>query len=136
MAWGPEWLSSYDDAPLWEVQNNERQIQRQEELITLDNRFKEQSERKLVSSETKEWISWIWEDLETTQEVLKVLSQFKKLSDSLGLVWYEIFEVFINWQNNDIKNAFIDKSNITKIFNSVKISWRFPVNEFEFHQTL
>ncbi|NDK10304.1 hypothetical protein GW846_06035 [Candidatus Gracilibacteria bacterium] len=136
MAGGPEGLSSYDDAPLGEVQNNERQIQRQEELITLDNRFKEQSERKLVSSETKEGISGIGEDLETTQEVLKVLSQFKKLSDSLGLVGYEIFEVFINGQNNDIKNAFIDKSNITKIFNSVKISGRFPVNEFEFHQTL
>ena len=123
--------TTYPDAILRHEERENR-----EEQKFLDSSLAETWERATISGETEEWIAELWESIERESQVQEVLARFEQLAERESLEWFDVFRVFIEQANEEIQENFLSRIGSRNIRNSSVASWRFPVNEFEFQQSL
>ncbi len=125
---GVEGGNFYED----QIIRDQNVVERQEERDAIDERL----ERSEVSRETQGGIESVQADIERQEEVIKMLERFESLSEKKNINGYDVFENFLLSESNEIQEQFLDRTNARNLKQVVEKSGRFPVNEFEFQQSL
>lgn len=93
----------------------------------------EGAETVLASSEAT---AELREGVEVTQQVRAMLDRFASLAERNSIEGFDVFEHFLIHASAEVQDNFLDRRNSRNLRNTVQDSGRFPVNEFEFQQSI